>query len=155
VLNIILESLIKWFAPILSFTTEEIFTILNQDKKSIHLEKFMKFPKFFENEKLNEKWKELKKIRDICNISIEEKRTSKEIGSSLEADLTIMLNEKLIQITENTNFSELCITSVANVKKTELEEIKAITKKAEGKKCPICWKINIDKCERHSAQSNK
>ena len=29
VLNIILESLIKWFAPILSFTTEEIFTLID------------------------------------------------------------------------------------------------------------------------------
>ena len=55
VLNIILESLIKWFAPILSFTTEEIFTLINQDKKSIHLEKFIEFPKSFENEKLDKK----------------------------------------------------------------------------------------------------
>ena len=47
----------------------------------------MKFPKSFENIKLNKKWIELKKIRDICNISIEEKRASKEIGSSLEANL--------------------------------------------------------------------
>ena len=81
----ILESLIKWFAPILSFTTEEIFTLINKDKKSIHLENFMEFPKSFENKKLNKKWIELKKIRDICNISIEAKRASKEIGSSLEA----------------------------------------------------------------------
>ena len=47
VLNIILESLIKWFAPILSFTTEEIFTLINKNKKSIHLEKFIEFPKSF------------------------------------------------------------------------------------------------------------
>jgi isoleucyl-tRNA synthetase len=32
---------------------------------------------------------ELKKIRDICNLSIEEKRASKEIGSSLEASLKL------------------------------------------------------------------
>ena len=44
VLNIILESLIKWFAPILSFTTEEIFILIKQDKKSIHLEKFIEIP---------------------------------------------------------------------------------------------------------------
>ena len=88
VLNIILESLIKWFAPILSFTTEEIFTLINKNEKSIHLEKFIEFPKSFENKKLNEKWIELKKIRDICNISIEAKRATKEIGSSLEAKST-------------------------------------------------------------------
>ena len=58
----------------------------------------MEFPKSFENEKLNKKWIELKKIRDVCNISIEAKRASKEIGSSFEANfnLIINLNEKFI-----------------------------------------------------------
>ena len=107
VLNIILESLVKWFAPILSFTTEEIFTLINKDKKSIHLEKFMEFPKSFENQNLNKKWIELKKIRDICNISIEEKRASKEIGSSLEANLNINLNKNLYEISNNIDFSEI------------------------------------------------
>ena len=149
VLNIILESLIKWFAPILSFTTEEIFTLINKNKKSIHLEKFMKFPKLFENKQLNEKWTELKKIRDICNISIEAKRASKELGSSLEAGLIINLNQKLFKITENTDFSELCITSYARVEQVESSEVTATTKKAEGVKCPVCWKINKNECERH------
>jgi isoleucyl-tRNA synthetase len=150
VLNIILESLIKWFAPILSFTTEEIFNLINKDKKSIHLENFIDFPKSFENKKLNEKWIELKKIRDICNISIEAKRASKEIGSSLEVNLTISLNDKLFKITENTDFAELCITSGVKIKKDDSEKINAIAEKAEGNKCPICWKINKKKCERHT-----
>ena len=149
VLNIILESLIKWFAPILSFTTEEIFTLINKDKKSIHIEKFMKYPKSFENKNLNEKWDELKKIRDICNISIEAKRASKEIGSSLEANLIIKLGEKLFNITKDIDFSELCITSTAKVEKTISSEISVISKKAEGEKCPVCWKINKNGCERH------
>jgi len=149
VLNIILESLIKWFAPILSFTTEEIFRLVNKDKKSIHLEKFMKFPKSFENKELNKKWTELKKIRDVCNISIEAKRASKEIGSSLEANLSISLNKKLFKIVEKTNFSELCITSDAKIKKIESDEVIAVTTKAEGQKCAVCWKINKNGCDRH------
>ena len=44
---------------------------------------------------LSEKWSELIKIRNICNISIEEKRASKEIGSSLEADLKIQIKSKI------------------------------------------------------------
>jgi isoleucyl-tRNA synthetase len=151
VLNIILESLIKWFAPILSFTTEEIFTLISKDKKSIHLEKFIEFPKSFENEKLNKKWKELKKIRDICNISIEAKRASKEIGSSLEANLTINLSKNLYEISNNIDFSELCITSAAIVEQSGTEEVMVKTTKAEGNKCPVCWKINNEKCERHSS----
>ena len=151
ILNIILESLIKWFAPILSFTTEEIFTLINKDKKSVHLEKFIEFPKSFENKNLNNKWVELKNIRDICNISIEEKRASKEIGSSLEANLEISLNKELYGILSNTDFAELCITSSANVKFSESKEVLVETKKAIGEKCPVCWKINKGKCERHKS----
>jgi isoleucyl-tRNA synthetase len=149
VLNIILESLLKWFAPILSFTTEEIYTLINKDKKSIHLENFIEIPKKFEDKSLNEKWIELKKIRDICNISIESKRASKEIGSSLEANLIISLNEKTLETTKDVDFSELCITSAAKIQKTTAKEITVKTVKAEGNKCPVCWKINKEQCQRH------
>ena len=89
------------------------------------------------------------KIRDICNISIEEKRASKEIGSSLEASLKIELNQKLKNLTENTDFSELCITSKAEVIYKDDINTMAITSKANGTKCPVCWKINEGPCLRH------
>ncbi len=149
ILNIILNALLKWFAPILSFTTEEIYKLLFTEKKSIHLEKFLEIPTKFKNEKINEKWNQLIKIRNICNISIEEKRSSKDIGSSLEADLKIQLNKKLKEFTENVDFSEICITSKAEVDyKDDIETI-AITSKAKGTKCPVCWKINEGSCPRH------
>ena len=148
-LNIILNLLMKWFAPILSFTTEEIYQLISKRNKSIHLESFLELPKNFENPKLNKKWLELMKIRDICNLSIEEKRASKEIGSSLEAALTIEINQKHNQILENIDLSELCITSSVDVKITNSEEILVKTNKAEGTKCPICWKINVKPCPRH------
>ena len=149
VLNIVLESLVKWFAPILSFTTEEIFTLINKEQKSIHLEQFMKFPKSFQDDDLNKKWKELKKIRDICNISIEAKRASKEIGSSLEANLIINLDKNLFELSKDVDFSELCITSSATVKKSSTKEVITETIKAEGNKCPVCWKITKEQCARH------
>jgi len=150
VLNVILESLLKWFAPIISFTTEEIFILINRDKKSIHLEKFIKFPKSFENKKLTEKWLELKKIRDVSNISIEAKRANKEIGSSLEAELRINLNNKFIDITKDVDFSELCITSKAEIFYSENLDISVEANKATGPKCPVCWKISPNPCARHS-----
>jgi isoleucyl-tRNA synthetase len=109
----------------------------------------MEFPKSFENVKLNEKWIQLKKIRDICNISIETKRANKEIGSSLEASLTISLNENLFKLIDNVDFAELCITSSVKIEKNNLKEVKATTEKAEGNKCPVCWKINKEECKRH------
>ena len=148
-LNIILNALLKCFAPILSFTTEEIYKLIFKDRKSIHLEKFLVIPNKFNNEKLNDKWLELIKIRNICNISIEEKRASKEIGSSLEADIKIQLNKELKDLTENVDFSELCITSKAEINYKNDIETKATTTKAIGSKCPICWKINEGSCPRH------
>ena len=148
-LNILLDVLLKWFAPILSFTTEEIYSLVNKNGKSIHLEKFPSIPENWKNSNLETKWLELIKIRDICNISIEEKRASKVIGSSLEANLVIKLEDKLIDLTKDVDFSELCITSNAVVEKNISKEIKVETLKAEGQKCPVCWKINKDKCERH------
>jgi isoleucyl-tRNA synthetase len=150
-LNIILNALLKWFAPILSFTTEEIYRLIFDGSKSIHLEKFINFPELFKNETLNNKWLELIKIRNICNISIEEKRASKEIGSSLEAELKINLNNKFLDITNNIDFSELCITSKAEISFIEkLETITVNTAKAKGSKCPVCWKISEEPCVRHS-----
>jgi isoleucyl-tRNA synthetase len=147
-LNIILNSLLKWFAPILSFTTEEIYRLILNDNKSIHLTKFIEFPKSFKNENLNQKWLELIKIRNVCNISIEEKRASKEIGSSLEASLKINLDKKLNDISKDVDFSELCITSSAEVFYLEKSEIKVQTTKAEGSKCQVCWKVTKNACSR-------
>ena len=151
VLNIILECLLKWLAPILSFTTEEIFSIINKNDKSIHLEKFVKVPNSWNNINLNEKWSILKKIRDNCNISIEEKRAEKIIGSSLEAKIEVKLKSKLYEIVKNIDFAELCITSEAQISEDQKisEDVSVITFKAEGEKCPVCWKIKKDKCERH------
>jgi isoleucyl-tRNA synthetase len=149
-LNIILNSLLKWFAPILSFTTEEIFQLLSEKNKSIHLERFLIYPENFKNQKLNEKWKELIKIRNICNISIEEKRASKEIGSSLEASLKIYLDKQLSETFKNIDFSELCITSSADIIYSENKETDVETTKASGSKCSVCWKVSINPCVRHS-----
>jgi len=149
-LNIILNSLIRWFAPILSFTTEEIYQLITNDDKSIHLKNFLKIPENFKNEKLNSKWVELINLRNICNISIEEKRAKKEIGSSLEAELEIKLNSKLKDLTKNVDFSELCITSNALVTYHDNLDTSVVTKKALGKKCPVCWKINLEQCSRHT-----
>ena len=149
-LNIILNSLLKWFAPILSFTTEEIYQLVSKKEKSIHLEKFLIFPKKFENQELNNKWMKLIKIRDICNVSIEEKRANKVIGSSLEASLEIKMNKKLLNISKNIDFAELCITFYADILEHDDESIMVKTSKAKGNKCSLCWKIKDAKCSRPS-----
>ena len=155
-LNILLEILLKWFAPILSFTTEEIYTLVSKNNsKSIHLEQFPDIPSGWSNDNLEKKWEKLITIRNACNISIEEKRSSKEIGSSLEANLKINLNKNFTNIVKGTDFSEICITSGAEIKFRDIEDIKVQTTKAEGNKCPSCWKITKESCSRKNCAVNK
>jgi len=158
-LGLILDVLLKWFAPILSFTTEEIYQIINPSKNSsIHLQSFPKIPLNWKNDKLFEKWKKFKIIRKVVNAAIETKRASKDIGSSLEADVKIYLNDDYLKIVKDFDLSENFITSRAEAKKItndknlfqleEVKEVKVLVKKAEGYKCPRCWKIFPHPCKR-------
>ena len=149
VLNIILDCLLKWFAPIFVFTTEEIYSLIKKDNRSIHEHEFPKIPKKWFNENLESKWKKLFKIKQQANIAIEEKRSSKEIGSSLEAEIKITVDSKIYDLLEGLNLSEYFITSKADkIKSSKKEELKIEVKKTNGKKCPRCWKILDNKCER-------
>ena len=87
-----------------------------------------------------------------CALPIcpEEKRASKEIGSSLEAELKIKLNSKYKEIITNIDLSELCITSKVDISFDDQSDISVETKKAQGDKCPVCWKISVEPCKRHS-----
>ena len=153
--------LLKWFAPILSFTTEEIFQIINKEKNSsIHLENFPSIPARWKNEKLFQKWNKLKIIRNVANAAIEIKRSNKEIGSSLEADIQIYLGEEYLKLVKDVNLSEYFITSKAKAnpiidgdklfKLDEVDNVKILVTKAKGKKCSRGWKILQGPCERNN-----
>jgi len=158
-LGLTLDILLKWFAPILSFTTEEIFQIINVKKNSsIHLEEFPKIPPHWENKKLYEKWEKLKIIRKVVNAGIEVKRSTKDIGSSLEADIEIYLGKEYLELVKDINLSEYFITSKARAKimsnddkifkLAEVSNVGVFVQKAEGEKCSRCWKILGNPCVR-------
>jgi isoleucyl-tRNA synthetase len=155
VLNIILECLLKWLAPIFVFTTEEIFSLLNNNEKSIHETEFPVIPNSWMNKKLEKKWKDLHHIKQEVNIAIEEKRTNKELGSSLEADILIYVNEKNFTLLEDLDLEEYFITSKAKKIKDEKNNLRIVVKKASGSKCPRCWKILEKECRRCSEVNNK
>ena len=149
VLNIILDCLLKWFAPVLVFTTDEIYSLISNDEKNIHEYKFPEISKKFYNLTLNKKWEKLFKIKEKANIAIEEKRATKEIGSSLEADIEITANKKNFELLKDLDLAEYFITSKAEkFLSKDNDELTIKVKKAEGKKCPRCWKILENKCLR-------
>ena len=93
-------------------------------------------------------------IRQQVNVAIEEKRSSKEIGSSLEAHVDISLPKPEFDILKEADAQELFITSsvIQNILKGKDEKLKVQVRKAQGTKCSRCWKIVPDvkenKCSR-------
>jgi isoleucyl-tRNA synthetase len=150
VLNIILESLLKWFAPILVFTTDEIQSLINKSEEdSIHEHAFVEIPNKWKNSNLSDRWEKLFKIKQEANVAIEEKRSNKEIGSSLEAEIKITTDSKNFDLLQGLDLAEYFITSNAEKFKSEKKnELKIEVNKANGIKCPRCWKILTKNCKR-------
>ena len=105
-----------------------------------------------------EKWEKFKLIRKVVNAAMEIERANKVIGSSLEADVEIYLDEDYLKVVNDFDLSEYFITSKATAKKNinnenlftldQVAGIKVLVKKAEGKKCTRCWKIFPGPCQR-------
>jgi isoleucyl-tRNA synthetase len=159
ILNIVLECLLKWFAPILVFTSDEIYNLLEKKDESIHEHIFVEVPANWKNDELNNKWVKLFKIKQEANIAIEEKRSNKEIGSSLEAEIKIKINNKNFDLLEGIDLAEYFITSKAEkIKSNNQEELKIEVKKTIGTKCIRCWKIlekNCTRCEEVMLENTK
>ena len=168
VLSIIARFLLKWLSPILVFTCEEIYQIVKKEKfkESIFLHDFGTFPQEWVDEKVQEKWNFLKKIRSEVNNAIELKRNEKLVGSSLDTNVHISLDEKYLFNFVKIDLPELfiCSSSSLNQKNlnfenfqidsSSLENLKIIVNKAEGSKCPHCWKILPNKCTRSNCGIN-
>ena len=61
------------------------------------------------------------------------------------------INKETLKIKEEKiDLSELCITSFATVNESKNDEITVETKKADGEKCPVCWKVSTSPCTRHN-----
>ena len=70
-----------------------------------------------------------------------------------------MTINQYLKLTKKINLSEYCITSQATVKSLDNKKenlfhieniagVKVLVKKAQGKKCPKCWKITNNRCEK-------
>ena len=88
------------------------------------------------------------KIKQEANIAIEAKRSAKEIGSSLEADVKLIVNKTNFELLKNLDLAEYLITSKAEKQLSDKGEIQIEVSKAKGDKCPRCWKILEQNCKR-------
>jgi isoleucyl-tRNA synthetase len=145
----ILEALVRWIAPILSFTAEEAWRLYHSDLESVHLsEWFEDWVCSSEGSISESEWQQVLKVRSEVNKIIESSRNSGLIGSALEAEIELFCSKDLESILRK--FSEelrfVFITSEAKVLKengegeeTEIEGLKIKISKTQEGKCERCW----------------
>lgn len=145
---IILDSLVKILAPMISFTAEEIWKEMKHTKEetveSVMLTDFPQVNKKYDNEELTEKWNRIIKLKDIVSKELENARAEKTIGHSLNAKVTIYAEGAQYEfIKQNLELLEtVFIISAIDVKENERkDEVKLGVKveQAPGEKCERCW----------------
>ncbi len=156
----IAEALVRWIAPILSFTADEIWEYLpgKRDPYVFTGEWYQGLFGLETKTALNDDfWSELLKIRTEVNKVIEQARNDKKVGGALEADITLFVSEDLAK-TLNLLGAELrfaLLTSAVSIAAIEdspadaisseqVSGLKIVLKSASGDKCPRCWHYTHD-----------
>ncbi|UCH96578.1 MAG: isoleucine--tRNA ligase [Candidatus Aminicenantes bacterium] len=131
-------------APILSFTTEEVWEYIpgfNGKEASVHLHLFPGVEEKYLEQLDTQKWETIINLRDRILKEIEEARDEKRIGDSLEAEIHLEFPGKLYELV-NSNldlFKEILVVSGIHVKLAPGDEEGITVEKSSGNKCPRCW----------------
>jgi len=141
----LLLGLIKLMAPVLSFTTEEVWKYVKsltpeiEREESIFLSFWPKEDDKLRDESLEKKWKKILRVRSKALKALEEARQNKTIASSLEAKIIIRAPLSLLSLLETLGrqLKEIFIVSEMELVISSNLEIKI--EKAKGKKCERCW----------------
>ena len=145
---IILDSLVKILAPMISFTAEEIWKAMKHTKveavESVMLTNYPEPNAMYDNKELTEKWNKIIKLKDIVAKELENARAEKKIGNSLNAKITIYAEgEQYKFIKENLELLQtVFIVSALEVEENaRKDEVKLGVKveQAPGEKCERCW----------------
>ncbi|MGR3435513.1 MAG: isoleucine--tRNA ligase [Shimia sp.] len=151
VLDLILERLNAWLAPVLVFTMEEVWLERSGGEGSIHLQDFPETPAAWRDAALAERWARIRRVRRVVTGALEVERRAKTIGSSLEAAPRVHVDAETAAILREVAFEDVCITSQIEILEDPAPEgaftlddvpgVAVIFAKAEGNKCQRSWKV--------------
>ncbi|ATZ95906.1 MULTISPECIES: isoleucine--tRNA ligase [Dickeya] len=155
----IAEALVRWMAPILSFTADEIWAYLPGERAQfVFTEEW--YDGLFglaDSEPMNDAfWADMLNVRGEVNKVIEQARNDKRIGGSLEAAVTLYADDALFtqlnSLQGELHFALLTSkarlehyeNAPADAQQSELPGLKVVLSKADGEKCPRCWHYETD-----------
>ncbi len=155
----IAEALVRWMAPIMSFTADEIWNVMpGKRPQYVFTEEWYDglFGLNAQDSMNDDYWATLLAVRGEVNKVLEQARADKLIGGSLEAAVTLYADDALAaQLNSLGNeLRFVLLTSQADVKplsaapesavNSELDGLRIGFGKAEGSKCPRCWHYATD-----------
>jgi isoleucyl-tRNA synthetase len=156
----ITETLVRLIAPVLSFTSDEVWEHLPAvpgRPASVHLALFPKFEEVFSEDptKLMDEWKTMFSIRNEVFSAIELERKQGRIGKGLGARVEILVNDSDAQLLNS--FSKETLQEFFNISELEIRAAKgrdagsetlappsALAFAATGTKCNRCWRYTND-----------
>ena len=137
----ITQSLLRIMAPILSFTAEELWGVINKgSKNTIFIENWYKLPKHGLSKKELLGWTNTLEVRNLVNKKIEELREKGIVGSSLQAELKISAP---LEIYKSLSFFDeelkyILITSNVILSSSK-KDLKIEVNASDNNKCDRCW----------------
>lgn len=144
----ILQALVRILAPMTCFTAEEIWKFMphkdNEKLDSVMLSYYPEINEKYNNKELEEKWNKIIKIKELVSKKLEEARSEKVIGHSLNAKVTLYAEKDEYEfLLENKELlMTVFIVSGLEIEKNERkneEKIGVKVEVADGKKCERCW----------------
>jgi isoleucyl-tRNA synthetase len=156
VLDLLFHRLTTWLAPILVFTTEDVWlSRFPGEDSSVHLHDMPETPADWLDQQLALKWAGLRQVRRAVTAALEVQRTAKVIGASLEAAPVVHVEDQLaLEALKSVDFAELCITSGLSLTRDpapqegfrlpDVPGVGVVFELADGEKCQRCWKILPD-----------
>src|ERR1700720_1049785 len=116
-IDILCDTILKWQAPVLSFTSEEAWRLYRPHAEpSVHLTLFPESFENFRDDRLAAKWEVIRAVRRVVTGALEVERAAKHIGSSLEASpLVYVSDNKIFATLFDIDLAEVSITSNAMV----------------------------------------
>jgi isoleucyl-tRNA synthetase len=142
------NSLLRLFAPILSFTAEEAWGLFSRDERdSVFLHTACLLPEVSGGEILDKRWTLVREVRANVQKELELLRVKGEIGSPLAAEVEILASgdryQALAALGDDLRF--VLITSQARVAQVGSEAEEMVKVRATGHaKCPRCWHYRAD-----------
>ncbi|PCH57355.1 MAG: isoleucine--tRNA ligase [Legionellales bacterium] len=140
------QAMVRWLAPILSFTSEEIWQHLpggSNRTESVFSSSWYEFPIIKTNKFSGDFWQDVINAREVVNKSLEDARNNNLIGSPLEAKVIVKCHKdlyaKLLQLGVELKFIFIVSEVLLETIDSDSDNISVVVTKSSHDKCARCW----------------